>query len=343
MTPTRDGDRYAHPPPIPVVFEPILKAKPWGGGRLAALLGKSAPPGAVIGESWEIASLPGDESHVRGGSAAGASLKQLVGAWGAALLGRARLVDGRFPLLLKFLDARENLSVQVHPLPGGAAPAATVKHEAWYVIDAAPGATMYVGFRDGVTAADAARAAGRPAFADLLRRWEPRPGDCFYLPSGTPHALGAGLLVAEVQTPSDVTYRLYDWERVQPDGRPRPLHIAAALQNLRFDVAAAEIAPQPVAIADVGVERIRRAACESFILDALRMPGSASIAWPHKDLRIWMVLGGRGEFRSEHGVQPFTCGDTVLVPAQTAGLSVSVDAGCSALEVHMPQNAEGED
>ncbi|MBU0639255.1 MAG: class I mannose-6-phosphate isomerase, partial [Planctomycetes bacterium] len=231
-------------PPIPVVFEPIFKAKPWGGRELARLFDKMLPPEVPVGESWELADLPGNESRVAQGPLAGKKLGELIEMWGRDLLGRAELMGGRFPLLIKFLDARERLSIQVHPRPRADASEpeqAGVKHEAWYVIDADPGAALYIGLKPGVGPEDVRAAGSTPALAELHQLRAGELGLCYCLPSGVPHALGAGLIVAEVQTPSDVTYRLYDWGRVGLDGQPRELHVEQALANIRYDVAEEEI------------------------------------------------------------------------------------------------------
>ena len=184
--------------PIPVVFEPLFKPKPWGGRMLETLFGKPLPPGEPIGESWEIVSLPANESRVRGGPLAGRQISDLAGMWGSALYGAGGVGREGFPLLIKFLDARENLSVQVHPKPIDLTRVEPgVKHEAWFVVHADPGAEMFIGLKPGVTPDDLAESANTPRTAELLRRWPVTAGQCYYLPSGVIHALGAGIVVAE--------------------------------------------------------------------------------------------------------------------------------------------------
>jgi mannose-6-phosphate isomerase len=322
-------------PPIPVVFDPILRPRPWGGTRLSALLGKQLPLNTAIGESWEIASLPDADSQVRGGGLAGTTLSKLVRIWGRALLGDVTPSTGRFPLLIKFLDARENLSVQVHPRPGVSTVAA-IKHEAWYILAADRAAQLYVGFRDGVSAAEVATCAGTRQMVSLLRAWPARVGQCFYLPSGTPHALGGGIVAAEVQTPSDTTYRLYDWERRLPDGQPRDLHVQDALRHVRYDVTPAEIAPSPTQVAWGSRTATRVAGCPSFAIDRVCMERGEEIPWPHSTMRIWMVLRGRGTLRSAAAAQPFAGGDTVLIPASAGPMTVTPDEDCELLEVSVP-------
>lgn len=224
----------------PLVFEPVILEKVWGG-RALEKLGKHLPkPGVNYGESWELADMDatsasgagggGVRSVIAAGSLRGKTIRDAMSLWGDALIPSARRTPaGSFPLLIKFLDARENLSVQVHPSPAYAKahPGAHLKTECWYILDAEPGASIYVGIRPEVSPDRfrAAARAGDPAIVDMLRRVPAIPGECHNLPSGTVHALGAGVLVAEVQTPSDTTFRLYDWGRTG-----RELHIEQALE-----------------------------------------------------------------------------------------------------------------
>lgn len=326
------------PAPQPVVFEPIYKPKPWGGRTLARLFGRTLPGTEPIGESWELSDLPGNESRVARGPLTGRTIGELVRMWGKALLGNAPLADGRFPLLIKFLDAREALSVQVHPCaadPQGRPPA-TIKHEAWYVIAAEPEAKLFIGLRPGVGPADVRRAAATPATAELLQPRPARPGRCFYLPAGVPHALGAGIVVAEVQTPSDVTYRLYDWDRVGLDGRPRELHIEQALANLRHDVPDSEIVQPRSHVADVFITVTRLVVCERFLIDKVRMSAGIARSLPHAEMVIWIVLAGGGRLTRDGEACEFGPGDVVLIPAEAEALRVETAADCEFLEVKIP-------
>lgn len=234
--------------PYPLTFEPALFPKVWGGDRLARF-GKRIAPGQAIGESWEIADLAATSASGAGGGAVrsvigagalkGRTLHDAVELWGADLLGNAPLTDdGHFPLLVKFLDARENLSVQVHPSPAYAAahPGCHLKTECWYIMDAEPGAQIYKGVQDGVTREVFERATRDGRVMDVMASFPAVAGDCHNLPSGTVHALGAGVLVAEVQTPSDTTFRVYDWGRTG-----RELHLAQALECIEFGGAPAPV------------------------------------------------------------------------------------------------------
>lgn len=324
---------------LPVVFQPIFKAKPWGGRELARLFDKPLPADVPIGESWELVDLPGNESRVARGPLAGRRLGELVEMWGRDLLGDAELVDGRFPLLIKFLDARERLSVQVHPSPRANASRteqATVKHEAWYVIDAGPAAAMYIGLKPGVGPEEVRAAGSTPALAELHQLRPSARGSCYYLPSGTPHALGAGLVVAEVQTPSDVTYRLYDWGRLGLDGLPRELHVEQALANIRYDVAEEEIVQPRTSPSGGGQASERLVTCEKFLIDRVRFDAAAPPEPPSGTMVVWIVLSGSGVLVSAHDRCAFEAGDVVLIPAGATGIATQAIAACELLQIGVP-------
>ena len=222
----------------PLLLEPILVEKPWGGRRLEAL-GKRLPEDRFFGESWEVADLPDSvvqapylgRTHVRNGPHAGRTLRSLIAEFGSDLLGSTPpTTAGDFPLLVKYLDAREHLSVQVHPNAEyvDKDPDVSLKTESWYVIAAEPEAVLYLSFREGVTSRMVEEAVGTPELVGLLRQIPATPGGFVHVPAGTAHALGAGVVVAEIQTPSDTTFRLYDW--TQEYSRPeRAMHLGAGL------------------------------------------------------------------------------------------------------------------
>ncbi|MDE0643136.1 MAG: class I mannose-6-phosphate isomerase [bacterium] len=229
-------------------FDPILVAKPWGGERLSAL-GKNPSvglsPGVRVGESWEIADLPPEgltaaksgRTRVTSGPHQGMTLRRLIADYGSALLGSASATqDGDFPLLFKLLDTAEHLSIQVHPDQELAdqKPDWVPKTESWYVLEAEPEAFIYIGLRPGVLPETVAAYAGTCALATLMNQVFVKPGDFYHLQAGTVHALGAGVTVAEVQTPSDTTFRLYDWT-AEYGRSPRDLHLPWALDALSYD------------------------------------------------------------------------------------------------------------
>lgn len=326
----------------PLIFEPIYKPKIWGGSRIFTFFGRSPAPAEPIGESWELADLEDDQSRVSTGPAKGHALPDLLRTWGSGLTGRVPLVDGRFPLLIKFLDASEWLSVQVHPSEevarrlGGRV---RVKHEAWYVLDAPAGAAIYHGIQAGVTR-DAFRAAmleGRPD--DVLRRIPVKPGECYHLPSGTPHALGAGVLVAEVQTPSDITYRTYDWGRVDPGtGRQRELHLEQALECIDFERPSPPPMQERSHVASLWTAVTRLVACPSFVIERVRMVEGAEQRIPYAEPVVWIVLEGAGEltWSSTARPMPFGRGNVVLLPAGLSDAQVRITAAAQWLEVTVP-------
>ncbi len=324
---------------FPLVFEPILKRRIWGGRRLERL-GKKLPPDTPIGESWELADLEQDQSVVRSGPAQGRTLGELVRTWGPDLFGDVELFAGRFPLLIKFLDASQTLSVQVHPdeaMARSLGGSVRVKNEAWYVIDAEPDGAICRGVREGVDRAAFASAVREGRVADCLRRTPVRAGDCHYLPSGTVHALGAGVLVAEIQTPSDTTYRLYDWDRVDPaTGRPRELHIEQALECIHFGP---DERPQERShVASLWTTVTRLVTCGSFLIERVRMGEGFGQQMAYGGMVVWMVLEGRGQIHYAGGGEPlaFGVGDTVLLPAALPGARLTVLSGAEWLEINVP-------
>lgn len=219
----------------PLIFHPRLKPRPWGGRALVKLYQKPLPAGEKVGESWEISDRPGDAGVIANGPLAGRDLRWLMEHHGPAVLGVARSAAGRFPLLVKILDAREVLSVQVHPPATVAARlGGEPKTELWYVTRAGPTARLWVGLKAGITRAEFERRIRDGTVAEALHQIPVRAGDAMFLPSGRVHALGADLVIFEIQQNSDTTYRVFDWNRIGPDGRPRELHLEAALASIDF-------------------------------------------------------------------------------------------------------------
>ena len=220
----------------PLTFEPRYKDRIWGGRELERLYARKIPAGQPIGESWEITDRPGDVSVITNGPLAGKDLRWLLENHAAEVLGDARpAAAGRFPLLCKILDARERLSLQVHPPADKARELhGEPKTEMWFIADAAPGACLYVGLKRGVTRAEFEQKIGDGTVADCFQRLPVRAGDAMFLPSGRVHAIGDGLVIFEIQQNSDTTYRVFDWNRVGLDGQPRELHVAQSLASINF-------------------------------------------------------------------------------------------------------------
>jgi mannose-6-phosphate isomerase len=222
-------------PLYPLTFHPILKERVWGGRRLQDLYAKQLPSKHPIGESWEISDRDGDVSVIRNGQLAGKTLRWLVEHYGSDLMGSAPLQNGRFPLLVKILDATEKLSLQVHPpADRAAALGGEPKTEAWYIAEAQPGAELYVGLRPGCSRAEFTRKLNEGSVADCFHRVPVKTGDTMFLPSGRVHALGAGMVILEIQQNSDTTYRVFDWNRMGLDGKHRELHVSQSLESIDF-------------------------------------------------------------------------------------------------------------
>jgi len=318
----------------PLVLRPLYRRYIWGGRRFATALGRDLPPGDDYAESWELVDRGADQSVVAAGPLAGTALGTLVRERGAELLGR-RAPLSAFPLLFKFLDACRDLSVQVHPDDARAArlaPPDFGKTEAWYVVAAEPGSRIYAGLEPGVDAAAFAAALRAGRCAEVLHAFEPRPGDCIFIPAGTVHAIGAGLLVAEIQQSSDVTYRLHDWGRTGPDGRPRPLHVEAGLEATTRLGPVAPVRPTPTA--DPAVQRL--VACDYFLFDEVR-PTDGWAVGGDEGCHFLAVVAGRVRFAGHPELPTLGPGGCCLVPAAAGRqeLRVEPEAGRAAHVLHV--------
>lgn len=298
-------------------MSPVLAEKPWGGRRLAEY-GKELPEGLWIGESWDVADLPAEavtavadpRSRVASGRFEGRALCELIAEFGEDLLGCVSpTAEGDFPLLVKLLDAREHLSVQVHPDKQYVRkhPTARLKTESWYVVAADPGAHLYLGLRDGVTVADVGSRMGTAGIVGLLRTIPAIPGDFHHLPAGLVHALGAGVMVAEVQTPSDTTFRLYDWE--DRYGRPnRTMHGAEALEAIRTDLTSSQSSRPD------GPGTRQLLARELYWMTEHRSSGGPLELVRRPEVRVIMVVAGAATIDDLE----VAMGDTVVLPASIA-------------------------
>lgn len=233
----------------PLLFQPNLHTIVWGGNRLIPYKGiehTSLPDGVTpstpIGESWEVSAVESSPSIVANGPLRGRDLISVVEEYGAQLLGEAvyRQYGGKLPLLVKFIDARKDLSIQVHPDDALASKrhGKFGKTEMWYIIDAEPGACLYAGFKDSITPYEYRKRVEDGTICDVLARHEVHPGDVFYIPAGRIHAICGGIMLAEVQQSSDVTYRIFDYNRPGLDGRPRELHTDLAAEAIDYNVEA---------------------------------------------------------------------------------------------------------
>ena len=229
----------------PFVFKSIFKDRIWGGRELERLYDKKIPARQLIGEAWEISDRPGDASLIANGPLAGKDLRWLMENHAPEILGDAKpAAEGRFPLLCKILDAREKLSLQVHP-PASQAKALNgePKTEMWFIAAARPEASLYVGLKRGVTRAEFEQKIADGSVADCFHRIPVKAGDTMFLPSGRVHAIGDGLVIFEIQQNSDTTYRVFDWNRIGLDGKPRELHVAQSLASIDFNDFEPELVP----------------------------------------------------------------------------------------------------
>lgn len=297
----------------PFKMLPAFQGRPWGGRAMKERLGKIIPDGA-IGESWEISVHPHGLSRVANGPLEGQTLKELVGQWGAQLVGRAAVdrYGDDFPLLVKLLDVNALASVQVHPdnaqaqaleqLPFG-------KAEAWYFLAVGPEAECYCGFQPGVTAADYDRAVEAGTVKSLLRPLSIAPGDWLYLPPGTVHAAGNGILLLEVQQNCDLTYRVYDWERTDAQGRRRELHLDKARQVIDFS-------SRPQLRRARGAANRLNPVLEGPYFSIGEVAVAGEFALPVADAAVaGTVIGGAVMLESAQASLSLATGDSFLVPA----------------------------
>ena len=245
----------------PLIFRPILQERVWGGRALQSALGRELPAGKVIGESWEVVDRPEACSVIAGGPLDGKTLRQAIEAHAAEILGPGRDPKRPFPILVKWLDCQDRLSLQVHP-PAAVAPSlkGEPKTEMWYVAAATPEAAVLAGLKPGVDRARFEASLHDNTAEDLVLRLPMGEGDSIFVPSGRIHAIDAGNLILEIQQNSDTTYRVYDWGRVGLDGKPRALHIEESLKSIDF----ADSAPAPVRAAAISRFGATLADCAEF-------------------------------------------------------------------------------
>ena len=296
----------------PLKSVPVFKERIWGGRKLQEVFGKELPPGRKIGESWEIADLPEGKSTIGNGTFQGQTLAEVVRKYTEEITG-SKQFPRPFPLLVKLLDAQDVLSVQVHPDPetcrrmGKGQP----KTECWYIIQAEPGAIIYKRLKKGVTREQFSHAIENGTVADLLVAVPVHVGECHYLPAGTVHALSAGLLIAEVQTPSDTTYRVFDWNRVDEHGKPRPLHVDEALESIHFDGTEGRLP-----VTTVG----RLVDCPYFKVDKGHQCADCELFLSQGLMRVLIFITGGGIILSKDvDAVDFKAGDCLVIPAAFEG------------------------
>ncbi|HWP40848.1 MAG TPA: type I phosphomannose isomerase catalytic subunit [Tepidisphaeraceae bacterium] len=337
----------------PLTFVPRLVEKIWGGRKLQTVLGKTLAPDQYIGESWELYDFPPGvvegtsgwvSAAVANGPLAGRTLHELIVEYGQAVHGDVPLLPphGQFPILIKFLDAREDLSVQVHPDQEYVRTHADahLKSEAWYVLQCEPGARILKGLVPGTTREQFRRAIDQGTVESLLQAIAVKEGDCYYLPSGTVHALGAGILVAEIQTPSDTTFRVFDFNRIDPGtGKPRKLHVEQALECIDFTGAIDRLARQKRShVAGLHTTVTQLVNCPYFKIEKVRMIEGIEEPIPYDEPVVWVMLCGEAQLSVADVKQPTIVrqGQTVLLPAAMQNPTIRTVSDCVWLEVTFP-------
>lgn len=298
------------------------------------LYGKKLPAGQPIGESWEISDRPGDASVIANGPLAGRDLRWLMEGQAPELLGDAKpSADGRFPLLCKILDARERLSLQVHPPAGKCRELkGEPKTEMWFIADATPGACLYAGLKAGVTRAEFEQKIGDGTVADCFHRLPVGVGDAMFLPSGRVHAIGGGQVIFEIQQNSDTTYRVFDWNRVGLDGKPRELHIAESLASIDFE----DFEPKLVATGLAGDGLVQK---RSLVIDPLfnvaawKLERGGKGALKAKQLQIVAVTEGTVAVKHGATTVDLSAGQFCLIPGGLAKAEVASRSGACFLHV----------
>jgi mannose-6-phosphate isomerase len=318
----------------PLVFHPIFKERVWGGRELETLFQKKLPAGKTIGESWEMSDRLDDESVVANGKFAGKNLRWLMENFPREILGNARpAAENRFPILCKILDAREKLSLQVHPPASKATELkGEPKTEMWFIADAAPNAELYVGLKRGITRAEFEKKISDGSVAECFHRVPVRPGDAMFLPSGRVHAIGSGLVIFEIQQNSDTTYRVFDWNRVGLDGKPRELHVAQSLASIDFNDFEPSLAQAPFS----GDDRVKSRPLVRdalFNVDCVEFKKDAHSPLKVQKLQIIAVVRGQIEIQSEAESVALDAGQFCLIPAELENTEIIAKTDAALLRV----------
>lgn len=333
-----------HPLSAPLTFAPRFKHYMWGGRRLADLLGRDLPDG-VVAESWEVSGHASEPSVVDRGPLSGRDLPGLVGEYGASLVGtrgREAADRGVFPLLVKLLDATHALSVQVHPDNEYAAArnlGEPGKTEMWYVLHADQGSCIMHGLRAGTDRSALRRAVSRGTVPDCLNRVPVAPGDAILVPAGTVHGILSGIVLVEIQQCSDTTYRIHDWDRPGPDGKPRQLHVERALDVIDFSGAVPAPSVPRLVHDGGGVKREVVAECEHFVVERVGMEAGCGFdaLLDGETCEVWGILsgsatlvGGWGEVLAVRSI------GFALLPAAMGRFRVRADEDVVALRAYLP-------
>ena len=320
----------------PLKFKPILKPTIWGGKKLGALLNKPIGNLETCGESWEISGVEDNISVVQEGALKGEKLTEIIQHYKGALIGN-KVFDkfgNQFPLLIKFIDAKQDLSIQVHPNDALAKKRHNSfgKTEMWYVVDAEEDATLISGFNKATSRNEYLDLFNSGRLTELLNREHVINDDVFFLPAGRVHTIGRGLMIAEIQQTSDITYRIYDFDRVDKNGNQRELHVDEALDAIDFN-----FYEDYKTAYNRNENQVELASCNYFVCNRLLINTPTAKSYKKLDsLVILMVLEGGGKFITSNGSYDFAKGDTYLIPACIDELEVSPNMSSKLLEVYLP-------
>lgn len=316
----------------PLIFGPILKDRIWGGTKLKTALGKTNLPTETTGESWELSAVDGDVSIVKNGPYAGKSLAELLNRYPQEILGIKvhEKFGTQFPLLFKFLDAREDLSIQVHPNDELAKKRHNSfgKTEMWYVMQADEGARIIVGFKHKSSPQEYVEHLENKNLIEILNEVKVKKGDVFFLETGTIHAIGAGIVIAEIQQTSDITYRIYDWDRVDAQGKSRELHIEQALDAMNYNTTDTQ-----KQYSKEENKSNTMVDCPYFTTNYLPLNGTANIMKDGSSFTVYICTEGEYVFEAGGQTYSFKMGDTILVPASLKVFSLSGNA--TLLEIYI--------
>ena len=291
----------------PLIFDPIYQERVWGGRELEDFPGRCLPPGLRVGESWDVVDRPEAVSVVSQGEWRGKTLREMLETETTALMGPQWKPNRRFPILVKWLDCAQRLSLQVHP-PANVAPklGGEAKTENWFIARAQPGASLLVGLRAGVTEEHFRTALRENRLEECVHRFPVQPGQSILVRSGQIHAIDGGNLILEIQQNSDTTYRVYDWGRVGLDGKPRTLHVEESLASIDFS----DIEPKPLQAA-AGDRRL--AVCDEFVIDQREWKEGESVSWAaHQQPRLLHLV--QGNLKPVGNEPALEAGQTALIP-----------------------------
>ena len=315
----------------PLQFEPILKDRIWGGTKLKTYLNKPITS-EITGESWEISTVENDVSVIANGFFKGKSLNEIISEFPKEVLGTKvhQQFGQQFPLLFKYLDAREDLSIQVHPNDELAAKRHNSfgKTEMWYVMQADDNARLIVGFKEKSSKEAYQKSLENKTIIDILDTKKVKKGDVFLLETGTVHAIGAGTVIAEIQQTSDITYRLYDFDRVDAQGNKRELHIDLALDAINYNVVEAQ--KDYSRVKNSSNEMVN---CPYFTTNFIPLDGKIEVEKDKKSFTVYMCVEGNFEIENKGESYNYKTGDTVLIPAEMT--SFEINGKASLLEIYI--------